>query len=69
MTEEKADSIIALVTLHAEAQRLAGFLEALALSQERDAADGCVEIAGTAIDIARWFGEQIAKGVSDADER
>lgn len=68
MTEEKTDGIIALVNLHGEAQRLAGFLEALALSQERDAADGCVEIAGTAIDIARWFNEQIAKEVSDGDE-
>ena len=68
MTEDKADGIIALVTLHGEAQRLAGFLEALALSQERDAADGCVEIAATAIDIARWFGERIAKEVSNDDE-
>lgn len=67
MGEEKSDGLMALVTLHGEAQRLAGFLEALALSQERDAADGCVEIAGTAIDIARWFGERIAKGVYDAD--
>ena len=68
MTDEKADGLMALVTLHGEAQRLAGFLEALALSQERDAADGCVEIAATAIDIARWFGERIAGEVSDADE-
>ena len=68
MTEDKAGGIIALVTLHGEAQRLVGFLEALALSQDRDAADGCVEIAGTAIDIARWFGERIAKEVSDDDE-
>ena len=68
MTEDKAGGIIALVTLHGEAQRLAGFLEALALSQDRDAADGCVEIAGTAIDMARWFGERIAREVSDGDE-
>ena len=68
MTEEKSSGLMALVTLHGEAQRLAGFLEALALSQERDAADGCVEIAGTAIDIARWFGEQIAGEVSDGGE-
>ena len=66
--KDRLDEIIPLVTLHGEAQRLAGFLEALALSQERDAADGCVEIAATAIDIARWFGERIAGEVSDADE-
>ena len=68
MTDEKADGLMALVTLHGEAQRLAGFLEALALSQERDAADGCVEIAATAIDIARCYGERKAVELSDADE-
>ena len=54
--------------LYGYANKLYGFLEAVALSQDDDAAQGTCEMALCANNIAHHFREQLKAMMSDAQE-